>query len=60
MVLLLGGVGGSIMTWNIGIGCGLTTSVTLLKKEVQRNAQSASDFGMSRIFSFSYEVRLLC
>ena len=46
VVPLLGGVGGSITTWNMGIGCGLITSVTLLKKS-QVTCPIGERFGMS-------------
>ena len=54
---LLGGVVGGGRTQAVRIGGGWSTSVTLLKKEVHENAQSATIFGMSQIFSFWVLVR---
>ena len=47
MVILLGDVEEGVMTQNVCVGRRLVISLTLLKNEVQRDAQSASDFGMS-------------
>jgi hypothetical protein len=59
-VKLFRGVVGDGMTQIVRIGGGWGTSVTLLKKEVHKNAQSSTIFGMSRIFNFWAFVRSWC